>query len=140
VSPWVASLGVLASCLFGPAAHSPLRGYEVLIERRDVLSDDLAVALAARGFTVRRRVHGGSPRTVALVTVTLRDPGPPPTTWLSALLADTRSGAVIATVSAPLAALGPTPEQRAQSLADSFSARLAAPPPAPQRVAPPTPP
>jgi hypothetical protein len=39
-------------------------------------------------------------------------------------MADTRSGAIVAAVSAPLDALGGSAAVRAQSLADSFAAHL----------------
>ena len=121
---------VLAGCLlaagcFGASRPpSPLRGYRVLIENHDSLSDYLARALARKGFTVRRRVKGGSPPTAALVTFTFRELAEPPTVWLNARLADTRSGAIVAAVSGPLDALGSSAATRAQSLADSFAAHL----------------
>jgi hypothetical protein len=118
--------GILtAGCVLGPGVKpSPLRGYRVLIESRDSLSDQLARALARKGFTVRRNVRGGSLQTAALVTFTFRELGSTPTIWLHARLADTRSGAVVAAVSVPFDSLGPTPELRARALADSFATRL----------------
>jgi hypothetical protein len=114
-----------AGCLFGAGGTpSPLRGYRVLIEAHDSLSDDLARALARKGFIVRRRVRGSSPPTAALVTFTFRELGDTPTIWFNARLADTRSGAIVAAVSAPLDSLGGTLATRAQSLADSFAAHL----------------
>jgi len=122
--------GVLAAgCVLGPGVKpSPLRGYRVLIETHDSLSDDLARALARKGFPVRRQVRGGSVHTAALITFTFRELGPKPTLWFHARMADTRSGAVIAAVSAPLDSLGATPAARAKSLADSFATRLLSPP------------
>lgn len=118
--------GILtAGCVLGPGVKpSPLRGYRVLIESRDALSDHLARALTRKGFTVRRHVRGGSLQTAGLVTFTFRELGGTPTTWLHARLADTRSGAVVAAVSIPLDSLGATPDLRARTLADSFAARL----------------
>jgi hypothetical protein len=104
---------------------SPLRGYRVLIEAHDSLSDHLARALARKGFTVRRHVRGGSAPTAALITFMFRDSGDSSTLWFNARMADTRSGAIVAAVSAPLDALGRTTAVRAQSLADSFAAHLA---------------
>ena len=121
----VGLVGALACGAFGGGRASPLRGYRVLIESRDSLSEYLASALAARGFTVRRRVRGGEGPTAALVTFVFRKTGPTGATWFNARLADTRSGAVVAAVSAPLDSLGATAAARARSLADSLSARLA---------------
>ncbi len=127
--------GVVASCFavavacspFASRPPAPLRGYRLVIEGRDSLSDYLAAALADRGFTVRRRLKGGSAPAAALVTFTYRELGPSPITWFNARLADTRSGAIVAAVSAPLDSLGATPRVRARSLADSLAARLSHP-------------
>lgn len=115
---------VAAGCFLGAGGTSPLRGYRVLIEAHDSLSDHLAQALARKGFTVRRHVTGGSPPTAGLVTFTFREFGDSSPVWFNARLADTRSGAIVAAVSAPLDSLGPTATVRAQSLADSFAAHL----------------
>ncbi len=115
---------LLTSCLVHTHPASSLRGYRVLIEARDSLSDYLVSALAHRGFTVGRRIKGGSHPTAALVTFVYREAGPGPATWFSARLADTRSGVVVAAVTAPLDSLGPTTRARAESLADSLAARL----------------
>jgi hypothetical protein len=115
-----------AGCVVGRGATPPpLRGYRVLIETHDSLSDYLAVALSRKGFTVHRQVRGGSPATAALLTFTFREFNGTPTIWFHARLADTRSGAIVAAVSAPLDSLGGTAAMRAQSLADSFAAHLA---------------
>jgi len=128
--------GVVASCIvlltscFGHTHPPlPLRGYRVLIEARDSLSDYLASALSHRGFTVGRRIKGGSHPTAALVTFVYTEAGPGPATWFNARLADTRSGVVVAAVTAPLDSLGPTARARAESLADSLAARLTSHPP-----------
>src|SRR6266567_3118590 len=113
--PSVAAICVLgAACVFGSRPPSPLRDY-------------LAAALADRGFTVRRRLKGGSAPAAALVTFTYRELGPSPITWFNVRLADTRSGAIVAAVSAPLDSLGATERVRARSLADSLAARLSHP-------------
>ncbi len=126
--PSVAAICVLgAACVFGSRPPSPLRGYRLVIEGRDSLSDYLAAALADRGFTVRRRLKGGSAPAAALVTFTYRELGPSPITWFNVRLADTRSGAIVAAVSAPLDSLGATERVRARSLADSLAARLSHP-------------
>jgi hypothetical protein len=114
-----------AGCFFGAGGtSSPMRGYRVLIETHDSLSDSLAHALSRKGFTVRRHVRGGSPATAALVTFSFRELGDPPTIWFNARLADTRSGAILSAVSAPLDSLGGTAATLARSLADSFAAHL----------------
>ena len=49
---------------------SALRGYEILITRRDSLGQGVAEELRHRGFTVRREVRGGSRPTAYLLTFT----------------------------------------------------------------------
>lgn len=116
---------LLAGCLrFRPPA--PLGDYRVLIEARDSLSDSLARALERRGVDVRREVVGDGRATALLILFTFEDSAPGHRTWLAARLADTRNGAVVAAVSAPLDSLGATATIRAQRLADSLSSRLKA--------------
>jgi hypothetical protein len=133
---WGATVGpcfLAAGCVLGPGVTpSPLKGYRVLIEAHDSLSDHMARALSRKGFMVRRQVQGGSLPTAALVTFTFRELGPPSTIWFHARLADTRSGAIVAAVSTPLDSLGSKAANQAKILADSFAARLA-----PQRISPP---
>ena len=117
-----ACLALGAACaLFTSHPASPLQGYRILIEAHDSLSDALAKALAARGFSVRRRIRGGSAPTAALVTFTFRDST---ITWFHARLADTRSGAIVAAVSVPRDSLGPASATQAKTLADSFAVLL----------------
>jgi hypothetical protein len=104
-----------------------LGDYDLVVEGRDSLSEALARALARKGFPVRRRLRGGGPPAAALVTFTFRELGDSPVLWLNARWADTRNGAIVAAVSAPLDSLGRTALARAQSLADSFAARRAHP-------------
>jgi hypothetical protein len=119
---------VAGACLPFSSSHSaPLAGYRVLVELRDSASEYLAQALARKGFSVRRRVAGGSPRTAALITFTFAGEPPVRERWLAVRLADTRSGAVVAAVSLPLALLAPAPAARARQLADSLTARLSTP-------------
>lgn len=121
----VASYNALASC--APAAHySPpttLGGYEVLVTARDSLGEALARGLADRGFTVRRRVRGGGPPTAYLFTFTFRETDPPQVRWLHVRLADTRTGAIVAAVSAPLDSLGATTLERARAIVDSLAGK-----------------
>jgi len=118
-------LGV--SCATGSARRPPasLRGYDILITNKDSLSDGLALALRRRGFTVRRKIRGGSAPTAAVIIFTSRDDQPPATHWLHLRLADTRNGVIVAAVSMPEDSLGPTPESRAQALADSLRSQAA---------------
>lgn len=110
----------------GSRTPPPLRGYHVLIETHDSLSEYLAGALSRKGFRVRRHLRGGNPPTAALVTFSFRELSGTPTTWFNARLSDTRSGVLVAAVSVPLDSLGDTPARRAQCLADSFAAQLTA--------------
>jgi len=121
-------LGVVASCLGSCAPPtryeqpSALRGYEILITRRDSLGQGVAEGLRHRGFTVRREVRGGSRPTAYLLTFTFQEAEPPALTWLHVRLADTRTGAIVAAVSAPLDSLGPTTPDRARAIVDSLAA------------------
>ena len=121
-------LGVVAcgvgSC--APATRyeqpSALRGYEILITRRDSLGQGIAEGLQRRGFTVRRQVRGGSRPTAYLLEFTFREAEPPALTWLHVRLADTRTGSIVAAVSAPLDSLGATTPDRARAIVDSLAA------------------
>jgi hypothetical protein len=99
-----------------------LRGYEILITRRDSLGQGVAEGLRRRGFTVRRDVRGGSRPTAYLLTFTFQEAEPPALTWLHVRLADTRTGTIVATVSAPLDSLGATTPDRARAIVDSLAA------------------
>jgi hypothetical protein len=124
-------LGALVwACAFGGGAGkgSPLKGYRLLVESRDSLSNALAEALKAKGFKVKRRVAGGSPPTAAVVTFTYRDST---VTWLAARLSDTRSGVTVAAVSVPLDSASETAASQARIVADSVAALLSEPAPAP---------
>ena len=102
-----------------------LRGYEILITRRDSLGQDIAEGLQRRGFTVRRQMRGGSRPTAYLLAFTLREAEPPAITWLHVRLADTRTGEIVAAVSAPLDSLGATTLDHARAIVDSLAASLA---------------
>ena len=101
---------------------SALRGYEILITRRDSLGQSVAEGLRHRGFRVRREVRGGSRATAYLLTFTFQEAEPPALTWLHVRLADTRTGAIVAAVSAPLDSLGATTRDRARAIVDSLAA------------------
>ncbi len=119
----------MASCLVAcaPATrYEPprsLRGYEILITRRDSLAREIAQGLRRRGFTVRDHVRGGSRPTAYLFTFIFQEIEPPALTWLHVRLADTRTGAIVAAVSAPLDSLGATPQAQGRAIVDSLAVR-----------------
>ena len=100
------------------------RGYEILVTRTDSLGSGVADGLSRRGFTVRRRVRGGSRPTAYLLLFTFRETEPPGLTWLEARLADTRTGAIVAAAAVPLDSLGPSAAERARILVDSLAAQV----------------
>lgn len=104
---------------------SALRGYDILITRRDSLGRELAQGLKRRGFTVRQRVRGGGRATAYLFAFIFRETDPPALSWLHVRLADTRTGVVVAAVSAPLNSLGAGAAEQARAIVDSL-ARAAA--------------
>ena len=112
---------------------SALRGYEILITERDSLRQGIAGGLERRGFKVRRHVRGGSGPTAYLLTFTFREADTLGVTWLHVRLADTRTGTIVAAVSAPLDSLGVTTPDRARAIVDS----LAASPGLERRISPP---
>ena len=121
----VVELATLLSACAPPTRYeqpSGLRGYDILITRRDSLGQGIAAGLERRGFRVRRRVRGGSGPAAYLLTFTFREVEPPAVTWLHLRLADTRTGAIVAAVSAPLDSLGATTLERARAIVDSLAA------------------
>jgi hypothetical protein len=123
-------LAVVPSCVVScaPSSHyeqpTGLRAYVIVISRGDSLGRELALGLRHRGFTVRRQVKGGGRPTVYLFAFTFRE-ADPPVTWLHVRLADTRTGAIVAAVSAPLDSLGATAAAQAGAIADSLAASAA---------------
>jgi len=101
---------------------SAVRGYEILITRRDSLGQGIAEGLRRRGFTVRRSVRGGSRPAAYLLAFTFRDAEPGAVTWLHVRLADTRTGVIVAAMSAPLDSLGATTPDHARAIVDSLAA------------------
>jgi hypothetical protein len=137
---YVVRLGVVASYVVlgcAPAtryeAPDALRGYDILVTSQDSLGRGIAQGLAGRGFRVRTRVRGGSRPTAYLFTFIFRETDPPALTWLHVRLADTRTGTIVAGVSAPLDSLGSTAAERARAIVDSLAAN-----PALRRGIPPT--
>ncbi|HMH84016.1 MAG TPA: hypothetical protein VK531_14195 [Gemmatimonadales bacterium] len=102
-----------------PAA---LRGYDILITRRDSLAQGIAAGLRHHGFRVRDRVRGGSQPTAYLLAFTFRETEASALTWLHVRLADTRTGTIVVAVSAPLDALGATAADHARAVVDSLVA------------------
>jgi hypothetical protein len=96
------------------------RAYQIVVKQDDSLSRGIAAGLRRRGFKVRDRVKGGGSPTAYLLLFSLRGAESGAPTWLYAQLADTRSGAVIATVAAPLDSLGGTVTERARAVVDSL--------------------
>ena len=122
--------GVVASCLSGlgcgtGGARVPdsFKGYDIIISRRDTLSQALVGALRESGFRVRRDVRGGGSPAAGLLHFTFREPEPAPTTWLHARLFDTRSGVILAAVGIRLDAIGLGAGPRARAVVDSLIAR-----------------
>jgi hypothetical protein len=124
-----ASLGLafLLSCAPPTRYEQPdaLRGYEILVTSHDSLGRGIAQGLARRGFRVRTRVRGGSRPTAYLLAFIFRETDPPALTWLHVRLADTRTGAIVAAVSAPLDSLGASAAERARAIVDSLAANPA---------------
>jgi len=124
-----ASLGlaVVLSCAPSTRYEQPdaLRGYEILVTSQDSLGRGIAQGLARRGFRVRTRVRGGSRPTAYLLAFIFRETDPPALTWLHVRLADTRTGAIVAAVSAPLDSLGASAGERARAIVDSLAANPA---------------
>lgn len=122
----LAAVALLAHCT-PPARYeqpSGVRAYELLVTRTDSLGQGIADGLKRRGFTVRRRVRGGSRPAAYLLLFTFRDTDPPQLTWLEARLADTRTGAIVAAASVPLDSVGPSAAERARVLVDSLAAQI----------------
>ncbi len=118
-------LAALAAACAPAVRYEPpaaLRAYDIVVTRTDSLGRELVRALDRRGFRVRTRVRGGSGPTAYLFVFCFRSPGPEAEPWLHVRLADTRSGSVVAAVSAPSAALGSTAAEQARAIADSLHA------------------
>lgn len=124
-----ASLGIAFVLSCAPAtryeAPDALRGYEILVTTQDSLARGIAQGLARRGFRVRTDVRGGSRPTAYLFAFIFRETEPPALTWLHVRLADTRTGTIVAAVSAPLDSLGASAGDRARAIVDSLAANPA---------------
>ncbi len=114
-------------------APSSLKSYEILVTRHDSLGRGIAEGLRHRGFSVRDHVRGGSGPTAYLFAFEFRELEPSAVMWLHVRLADTRTGEILAGVSAPIDSLGLTDAERARAIVDSLAAspvvrRLVSPP------------
>jgi len=72
-----------------------LRGYDIVIEPKDLQSLELAYVMRRYGFHVRESVRGGSRPTAALIYFLYSDPGREQPVSLHVRLADTRSGLIL---------------------------------------------
>ena len=116
-------IGVVALLAAGCATSrvpGTLRGYDIVIEPKDLQSLELAWAMRHYGFHVRTKLRGGSRPTAALIYFTYRDPGPGEPLWFHVRLADTRSGAILRTGSVQLDSQGGTPRSRALAAVDAL--------------------
>jgi len=128
LSAW--RLGVVA-LLVGCATSripSALRGYEILVDRKDPQGAEMARAFRENGFRVRGAVRGGSRPTAALVFFMFREPGRDTETWLHLRLADTRTGEIVGAAMVSLDSVGEGAKARADA---GVRALLAKPVPTP---------
>ena len=122
----VASLFWLFACATGGArVPDSLKGYEIVLSRRDTLSQALVGALREHGFAVRRDVRGGGRPAAGLVHFIFREPETAEVAWLHVRLFDTRSGVILAVVVMRLDSIGPGSQARARAVVDSLVAALA---------------
>ena len=131
LSVWRA--GVVALCVVGAACGasripSALRGYEILVDRKDPQGAEIARAFRDNGFRVRGAVRGGSRPTAALVFFTFQEPGRDTEVWLHLRLADTRTGEIVGAAMVSLDSVGPDAKARADA---GVRALLAKPVPTP---------
>ena len=105
-----------------------LRGYEILVDRKDPQGEELARAFRENGFRVRGAVRGGGRPTAALVFFMFREPGQGTETWLHLRLADTRTGEIVGAAMVSLDSVGSSPQARADA---GVRALLAKPVPTP---------
>src|SRR5437016_12616767 len=115
----------LAGCApaIGYRAPGAGRAYDFLVTRKDSLSREIGRGMKRRVYSVRSAVKGGGAPTAYLLWFTQREPEPGAPTWLYIRLADTRTGAIVAAVSAPRDSLGSTLEARARAIVDSLTRR-----------------
>src|SRR5205823_2428523 len=105
------------------AVRRRMEVYPTLVTRKDSLSREIGRGLKRRGYSVRSAVKGGGAPAAYLLWFTQRETEPGAATWLYIRLADTRTGAIVAAVSAPRDSLGSTVEARARAIVDSLTRR-----------------
>jgi len=113
----------IAALACAPATryHMPdsVQGYAVFVPGRDSLSLELAQAFRRHGVAVLDRLRGGGGPTAVLLHFTFRELAPASGRSLHVQLADTRTGAVVATAAFALDSLareGPSVEAILDSL------------------------
>jgi hypothetical protein len=118
--------GLVGACAPpGPAlryeAPSELAAYEILVTRTDSLGQGIAAGLREKGFTVRDQVRGGGRPTAYVLSFRFEEREAPRLVWLHVRLADTRTGAIVAAVSAPLDSLGAGAAAQARAVVDALA-------------------
>ncbi|MBI1967196.1 MAG: hypothetical protein HYS40_04340 [Gemmatimonadetes bacterium] len=108
-----------------------LKGYQIVVSRRDTLSQAFIRTLRENGFAVRREVRGGGRPAAGLMHFTFREADAVATPWLHARLFDTRSGVVLAAVAIRLDSIGPDAQARARAVVDSLLAQMSHSEPSP---------
>lgn len=112
----VLALGLAGAACGASRIPTSLRGYDILVEQAaDPQAAELARAMRAYGFHVRREVKGGSRPTAALVSFTFQETALGTVPWLYLRLADTRTGEIVAAAMIPLDSVAPTPRARADA-------------------------
>lgn len=106
----------LVACASAPRAPAHLRGYEVVVPKRDTLSRALATEFERAGLRVRRDPRGGAKAPAALVHYEFREPGADGRPWLYARLFHARSSALLAAARLPADSLPPEGQARARLL------------------------
>lgn len=86
---------VLMLCCAGSRVPATLRGYDIVVEPKDLQSLEFAYVMRRYGFHVRPSVRGGGRPTAVLIYFLYNDAGPDQPRWLHVRLADTRSGAIL---------------------------------------------
>jgi hypothetical protein len=129
------TLGVVTFCVVLAACGASriptsLRGYDILVEQAaDPQAAELARAMRAYGFRVRREVKGGSRPTAALVSFTFQETAFGAVPWLYLRLADTRTGEIVGAAMIPLDSVAPTPRARADAAVRALVAAPRSTPP-----------
>ena len=112
----ILALGLSSAACGASRIPTSLRGYDILVEQAaDPQAAELARAMRAHGFRVRRAVKGGSRPTAALISFTFQETVLGTIPWLYLRLADTRTGAIVGAAMIPLDSVAPTARARADA-------------------------